>query len=213
VFSVVYLQFRNIIAFRSHSVWYFGNGLVENQFPHAKPRKLLHGFSSRVIFGSIWNNCNSKTKCSKNTNYLWNINNRLYPPPHVVSNLRPRVPSLRPTQKSKTQFAAHSPKISGTVCGPAKLVNPFFNFQHFQLWVVTLPFWMTLSHTKLNSRDLASAIPDSPTQGWEVRANNGLIFRLSRYFADFQLSQGSANHLFYFIDLSWNAIILIGWTA
>ena len=47
---------------------------------------------------------------------------------------------------------------------------------------------------KLNSRDLASAISDLHTQGWEVHANNGLILRLNRYFADFQLDQKSANH-------------------
>jgi len=158
------------------------------------------------------------------------------------------VSSLRPTQKSETQFAAHSQKSNGTVCGPAKLGNPFFNFQNFQLRVSTknrkknLPkieeihqksekiyqksektHHLSLlngplrtkfsANIKLNSRELASARPHSPTQRWEVQANNGLILRLSRYSADFRLGQKSANHLFHFIDLSWNAIILIGWTA
>ena len=63
---------------------------------------------------------------------------------YVVSSLRTGVPSLRPTQKCETQFAVHSPKSNGTVCGPAKLVNPFFNFRNFQLWVVIPPFWMAL---------------------------------------------------------------------
>jgi len=52
----------------------------------------------------------------------------------VVSNLRPGVPSLRPTHR----------KVMLTACGPAKLVNPLFNFQYFQLLVVTPPFWMVL---------------------------------------------------------------------
>jgi len=43
------------------------------------------------------------------------------------------------TQKSETQFAAHSPKSNGTVCGSAKLVNPFFNFQNFHFHTIFQP--------------------------------------------------------------------------
>jgi len=134
------------------------------------------------------------------TNYSWF---RVCGPPKKVR------PSLRPTRrKVMVQFAAQQNWW---------ILFSIFKTFNFESWPLPLE-WPSSNqippvNIKLSSRDLASAIPDSPAQGWEVQANDGIILRLSRYFADFQLSQKSPNHLFYFINLSWNPIILISWTA